>query len=55
MTRQPRNMTCPRCGDPVDKVTDSRPVEGGVRRRRVCMKGHKVTTMERIEVERPAA
>lgn len=53
--RPPRRLPCPVCGDPLDKVTDSRPVEGGVRRRRLCLNGHRVVTMEQIVVEQPAA
>lgn len=45
-------MRCPSCGDPSDKVVDSRAAEGGasVRRRRECLGcGRRFTTFERVE------
>ncbi|MEE8369600.1 MAG: transcriptional regulator NrdR, partial [Dehalococcoidia bacterium] len=30
-------MNCPFCGNPESKVTDSRPDEAGIRRRRECL------------------
>jgi hypothetical protein len=49
-----KGMTCPECGDMLDKVTDSRPIEAGIRRRRTCPKGHRVSTLEQIVVMRAA-
>jgi transcriptional repressor NrdR len=45
-------MRCPWCGDPDDKVVDSRAAEGGasIRRRRECLGcGRRFTTFERVE------
>ena len=40
-------LDCPKCGWPVNKVSDSRPVDKGIRRRRVCEEcGHRWTTYE---------
>ncbi len=44
-------MNCPFCDNPESKVTDSRPDEAGIRRRRECLAcGRRFTTMERIEL-----
>lgn len=40
-------ITCPECGA-LGEVTDSRPNEVGVRRRRRCPSGHRFTTQEII-------
>jgi transcriptional repressor NrdR len=45
-------MRCPWCGDPDDKVVDSRAAEGGasIRRRRECLGcRRRFTTFERVE------
>jgi transcriptional repressor NrdR len=45
-------MRCPWCGNPDDKVVDSRAAEGGasIRRRRECLGcGRRFTTFERVE------
>ena len=43
-------MRCPYCSDPESRVTDSRVVENGIRRRRECLKcGLRFTTYERIQ------
>lgn len=45
-------MRCPACGEPEDKVVDSRTAEDGrsIRRRRACLAcGRRFTTFERIE------
>ena len=45
-------MRCPKCGDPEDKVIDTRTVENNsvIRRRRECLGcGHRFTTVERLE------
>ena len=45
-------MRCPRCGEPEDKVIDTRTVENNsvIRRRRECLGcGHRFTTVERLE------
>jgi len=44
-------MNCPFCGHPESKVTDSRPDEAGIRRRRECLAcGRRFSTIERIEL-----
>ncbi len=44
-------MNCPFCANPESKVTDSRPDEAGIRRRRECLAcGRRFTTIERIEL-----
>lgn len=46
-------MRCPWCGNPEDKVVDSRAADGGssIRRRRECLRcGRRYTTFERVEV-----
>lgn len=44
-------MRCPKCGHNEARVTDSRDVEGAIRRRRECLKcGDRFTTYERIEI-----
>jgi transcriptional repressor NrdR len=44
-------MNCPFCGHQESRVTDSRPDEAGVRRRRECLDcGRRFTTIERIEL-----
>ena len=44
-------MNCPFCANPESKVTDSRPDEAGIRRRRECLDcGRRFTTVERIEL-----
>jgi transcriptional repressor NrdR len=44
-------MHCPFCGNPEHKVTDSRPDEDGIRRRRECLAcGQRFTTLERVEL-----
>lgn len=47
---RPRRLVCPVCGDPLDKVADTRQTDLGVRRLRVCLNGHRVTTMELIVI-----
>ncbi len=43
-------MRCPHCGHRESKVTDSRAVEEGVRRRRECLRcGLRFTTYERVQ------
>ena len=43
-------MRCPYCNDPDSKVTDSRTVENGIRRRRECARcGLRFTTYERVQ------
>ena len=45
-------MICPKCGDPDDKVIDTRPSEEGrcIRRRRECNScGYRYSTIERVE------
>ena len=43
-------MHCPYCGSEDSKVTDSRHVEGGIKRRRQCLQcGFRFTTYERVE------
>ncbi len=44
-------MNCPFCGNPESKVTDSRPDEAGIRRRRECLEcGRRFTTIEKVEL-----
>jgi transcriptional repressor NrdR len=44
-------MRCPYCGHPDSKVTDSRDVEDGIRRRRQCLSCDlRFTTYERIQL-----
>ncbi len=44
-------MNCPFCGNPDSKVTDSRPDEAGIRRRRECLAcGRRFTTVEKVEL-----
>jgi transcriptional repressor NrdR len=44
-------MNCPFCGSPDSRVTDSRPEQDGIRRRRECQScGRRFTTLERIEL-----
>ncbi|UCH87524.1 MAG: transcriptional repressor NrdR [Dehalococcoidia bacterium] len=44
-------MKCPYCGFEDSKVTDSRAMEGGIRRRRECLScGQRFTTAERVEL-----
>jgi transcriptional repressor NrdR len=44
-------MKCPYCGFDDSKVTDSRAIEGGIRRRRECLScGQRFTTVERVEL-----
>jgi transcriptional repressor NrdR len=43
-------MRCPYCNDPDSRVTDSRTVENGIRRRRECQRcGLRFTTYERLQ------
>ncbi len=43
-------MQCPYCDNPDSKVTDSRAVDGSIRRRRECLKcGVRFTTYERVQ------
>lgn len=40
-------MLCDKCGNEFSKIVDSRPTDGGIRRRRICnICGHKWTTLE---------
>ncbi len=39
-------MQCPKCGSDVSQVKNSRPTQHGIRRRRICPKGHRYTTYE---------
>ena len=44
-------MNCPFCGHEDTKVTDSRPDEAGIRRRRECLGcGRRFTTIEKVEL-----
>ena len=44
-------MNCPFCGTDNTKVTDSRPDQDGIRRRRECLAcGRRFSTLERIEL-----
>ena len=44
-------MNCPFCGHEDTKVTDSRPDEAGIRRRRECLGcGRRFTTVEKVEL-----
>lgn len=44
-------MKCPYCSFEDSKVTDSRAMEGGIRRRRECLScGQRFTTIERVEL-----
>jgi transcriptional repressor NrdR len=44
-------MNCPFCGTDDTKVTDSRPDQDGIRRRRECLAcGRRFSTLERIEL-----
>jgi transcriptional repressor NrdR len=46
-----KQMKCPYCGFEDSKVTDSRAMEGGIRRRRECLScGQRFTTAERVEL-----
>ncbi|MDH5364203.1 MAG: transcriptional regulator NrdR [Dehalococcoidia bacterium] len=43
-------MNCPYCGGSGSRVMDSRPLDGGVRRRRKCLScGARFTTYERVQ------
>lgn len=43
-------MNCPYCGGSGSRVIDSRPLDGGVRRRRKCLScGARFTTYERVQ------
>jgi transcriptional repressor NrdR len=47
-------MRCPKCNDERSSVSDSRPDDRSIRRRRVCQGcGLRFTTFERIEVSLP--
>ena len=44
-------MNCPFCGEDNTRVTDSRPDQDGIRRRRECLAcGRRFTTIERVEL-----
>ena len=44
-------MNCPFCSQAETKVTDSRPEQDGIRRRRECLAcGRRFTTLERVEL-----
>jgi transcriptional repressor NrdR len=44
-------MNCPFCANPDTKVTDSRPDQDGIRRRRECLAcGQRFSTIERVEL-----
>ena len=44
-------MNCPFCGESDTKVTDSRPDQDGIRRRRECLAcGRRFSTLERVEL-----
>lgn len=46
---QTTGIYCPSCGKKAMHVTDTRPVHGGIRRRRECVEcGERVTTIEKI-------
>lgn len=46
---KPTGIHCPACGRRMLKTVDSRPVHGGVRRRRECTScKHRVTTIEKV-------
>lgn len=42
----PLGIPCPECGSSSGKVVDSRPRDGGTRRRRICDNGHRFSTVE---------
>ncbi len=49
MTRCRRSpFLCPTCGKPMVRITDTRPYQGAVRRRRWCPAGHAVWTKEQV-------
>lgn len=49
MTRPRRTpFLCPRCKEPIATVIRSEPWQGGIRRRRKCSCGYRVTTVERV-------
>jgi transcriptional regulator NrdR family protein len=39
---------CPRCGQPMARVVDTRERQGAIWRRRVCPAGHSIETREQI-------
>ncbi len=44
-------MNCPFCANPETRVTDSRPDQDGIRRRRECLNcGQRFSTIERVEL-----
>lgn len=58
MTRPRRTpFLCPKCQEPIATVIRSEPWQGGIRRRRKCVCGYRVTTVERPidRVSKPAA
>lgn len=48
MTAEARDLPCPECGADLLRVVDTRYVNGRVRRRRVCLAGHRATTVETL-------
>ena len=51
--RIPFACPVPACGQPMDRLVMTRPRQGTIQRRRVCVAGHVVVTVERIQT--PAA
>lgn len=47
------SVTCPVCASTKGAVTDSRPSEGSIRRRRMCSNGHRFSTIEVLTTNRP--
>lgn len=43
-----RRLACEQCGAPVGIVIDTRHLADGIRRRRECRNGHRVTTYEKV-------
>ncbi len=44
-------MRCPVCGILLSIVSDSRPKEDSIRRRRICSNGHRFTTYEHVRLD----
>lgn len=42
------DIPCPYCGDGENVVKDSRPFGEGIKRRRLCLCGHRFTTFESV-------
>lgn len=48
MSEKPKGLHCPGCGKRAFRTLDSRPTRGGQIRRRECVCGFRVTTIETI-------